>query len=273
MLTPYRYSELGSVNHQLLNEAADRLVADGYHLEIERRPGLFSRFDPNRVKPLEDLADTAGWLLLYGTAEIQEWLATLGQPIVNIGWIDGRLPVCAVYPDARAAGLHAAGLMCSRGYRDLAYLVAKVTSVGDRRAAEAFAEEASRLGARVKVAEHEGTPRSIAKVVCGLMASRPRPTGYLVGCSQAAITVQTCLQHAGLRIPEDAGVISMWNDTYLDFTYPSIARYRTDGRRMGRKAADLLLHQARHGQGRAQNVPFMPQFIEGGSVAPGTARD
>ena len=65
-----------------------------------------------------------------------------------------------------------------------------------------------------------------------------------------------------LTVPADAAVISMWHDVYLDFAYPPIARYRTDGRRMGRKAADFLLHQLRHGTGKVRKAPFMPEFVE-----------
>ncbi len=262
VLTPYRFSELGSSNHQLLNEAAERLGSAGYHLEIERHPGLFARFDPKVAQRLAALPGTAGWLLLYGTSEIQSWLASLGLPLVTAGLLVEDAPVSAVYPDTQAAGRHATGVMWSRGYRDLVYLVAKVTSVGDRRAMDAFIQEAARLGARARVVEHGGTMESIARAMCALLASRPQPTGFLVGCSHAAITVQACLQHAGIRIPTEAAVISMWHDVFLEFAYPPIARYRTDGRQMGRKAADFLLHQMQHGNGKVRKAPFIPEFIE-----------
>lgn len=199
---------------------------------------------------------------MYGTHEIQSWLANLRLPLVTVGLQSEDAPVSAVYPDTRAAGRHAAGVLWSRGHRDLVYLVAKVTSAGDRRAADAFAREAVRLGARVKVLEHGGTLESIVRCMCDLLASRPRPTGFLVGCSHTAITAQGCLQHAGIRVPADAAVISMWHDVFLEFAYPPIARYRTDGRRMGRKAADFLLHQLRHGTGKVRRAPFMPELVE-----------
>ena len=91
VLTPYRFSELGSSNHQLLNEAAERLGNAGYHLEIERHPGMFARFDPKMARRLAALPGTAGWILLYGTPEIQGWLADLGLPLVT-GMISQSMP-------------------------------------------------------------------------------------------------------------------------------------------------------------------------------------
>lgn len=60
VLTPYRFSELGSCNHQLLNETTERLGNSGYHLEIERHPGIFTRFDPKMAERLAALPGTAG---------------------------------------------------------------------------------------------------------------------------------------------------------------------------------------------------------------------
>jgi DNA-binding LacI/PurR family transcriptional regulator len=63
-----------------------------------------------------------------------------------------------------------------------------------------------------------------------------------------------------------ASVICGWDDFVLDFTVPPITRYRIDPDVYGRKAAELLLKQIRHGVGKIKEIGLMPELISGGTL-------
>jgi DNA-binding LacI/PurR family transcriptional regulator len=98
------------------------------------------------------------------------------------------------------------------------------------------------------------------------MAQTPRPTAVLVSWPEHTFSVLGFLLRQGLRVPEDAAIISRSDDQYLNFSIPSVARYSVDSERMGRKGAELLLDQIHHGAGKIRTVSIMPEFIPGDSL-------
>lgn len=61
-------------------------------------------------------------------------------------------------------------------------------------------------------------------------------------------------------------MLAGWDDWLLDFTVPTMARYRNDEKARGRKIGDLILSQIRHGPGKVRSVLLMPEFVPGGTV-------
>jgi DNA-binding LacI/PurR family transcriptional regulator len=272
ILTPYALARMGSIENQLIETLSERVTAAGYRLEAECHPRIFENFQPEKLVHLDTLPGTAAWLLFLATEEIQRWFAATGRPAVVVGQVHHGVPLSSICSDTPAAARHAAGLLCSRGHRDLVYLIANLTSLGDRHASEAFVAEARRLGARARIVNYDNDAPSVGRVVQGLIASRPRPTGYVIGASEVAIAVLCHLQTAGIRVPMEAGVVALWADERLDFTFPTIARYHTDGRMMGRNISRALLDLIRHGPGRVRSIEIMPEFVTGGSIGSGGLR-
>lgn len=266
VLTPFSSAVMGSIDHELFEVLSEHVTKAGYLLQIEHHPNLFENFQPAKLARLDSLPDTAAWVLFYATESIQRWFAACGRPTVVAGQVHDALPLSGIYPDSGAAARHVAGLLCSRGHRELAYLIANLTSIGDRLASEVFVMEARRLGARARIVNYDAGDPSAGKAIMGLIASKPRPTGYVVGASELAITVLCHLQAAGLRVPADASVIALWDDFILNCTYPVIARYHTDGKLLGRHIGKTVMDLIRHGTGKVRSIPIMPEFVAGGSV-------
>lgn len=268
VLTPFGLRQGSSTENLIFEELAARLSPAGYRLEIEHHPGVFRNYQSAKLAHLDALPDTAAWLLMYTTESIQRWFVESGKPTLLLGRAYDGLALSSIYPDSAAAAHHAAGLLFSRGHRELVYLIANLTSIGDRIASEVFMAEARKLGARARIVSYEAGSEPVAKMMRDLIACRPRPTGYVVAASETAITVLCHLQSAGIRVPSAASVIAMWDDALLDSTFPTMARYRTNGKAYGRKAAEILLDLIRNGAGSVWTQSIVPEYVAGGSVGP-----
>ena len=69
--------------------------------------------------------------------------------------------------------------------------------------------------------------------------------------------------NAGVRIPAEAAIIAGWDDMFLHFTIPTLAHYRIDGEKAGRKTAGLLIDLLKHGLGKIRSVRILPEFVPG----------
>lgn len=272
LLTPYQPASHSSYVREILTAAEERLASAGYRLESECHPRVYERFQPSQLARLDALPDTAGWMLAYTTPAIQEWFANCGRPTAVLGRVANGLPLSSVFADLEAVGRHAAGLFHSRGHREMVYLITNVTSLSDKLAAETFVAEARRLGARTRIVNHDQEPEAVNRCVMDLLASRPRPTAFFAGSNETSITLLCHLLAAGVRIPAEASVLSAAHDYHLQMTFPSIACYRTNGRVMGLRIGQLLIDLIRRGSGKVRAIPVMPEFVEGGTVAPSPAR-
>jgi DNA-binding LacI/PurR family transcriptional regulator len=266
VLTPFRFTAHNTSDFDLLEILHERASSVGYRIEIEVHRGIYQKFQASRLERLDAQPDTAGWLLYYSTASIQRWFARRARPTVVIGRVHGDLPLSCVYPDTGAAVRHAVGRLHAAGHKDMIYLIESLTSLGDRIASEVMVEEARRLGARARVVSYDGNPDAIRKTLLDLLAARPRPTAFVSGAPGIAITLLCHLLAAGVRIPTEAAVVTLWDDVNLEDTFPTIARYRTDGKLMGRKVENVLTDLLRHGTGKTRAIPVMPEFVPGGSA-------
>lgn len=267
VLTPFSFAGWNTTAYELLEALSERISTAGYRIEIEHHRGIFEKFQASGLARLDAKPDTAAWILFYATAPIQRWFATCGRPTIVVGRVYDELSLSCIYPDTAAAARHAAGRLYSCGHREMVYLIENLTSLGDRMASEVFVTEVRRLGAQARIVGYNGDPPSVRKAVLDLMATRPRPTAFFSGSPGIAITVLCNLLSAGIRVPAEAAVITLWDDVNLDVTAPTIARYRTDGKVMGRKLERALMDLVRHGPGKVRVMPMVPEFIAGESIS------
>lgn len=262
VLTPHSLSGMGAVLLAMIESVTERVAKAGFRLEYEHHPRLFTRHEPAQLRRLDALPDTAAWLLFYSTERMQRWFAEGGRPCVVVGSLHPGVQLPCLHTDAEATGRHAAGLLCARGHRELAYLT-DFTSRGDRLCAEAFLAAAQRLGAQARIVKHEPEVAALRRTLTELLALRPRPTGFVVGAPEHCLTALCHFLNARVRIPTEAALISAWDDLSLRYTVPTVAHYRVDGAKMGRKIAKMLLDQLKHGIGKLHSVRAMPEFVAG----------
>ena len=272
VLTPYPAMAHGSVTGALLNETAERLEPAGFRLVIECHPGLFRRFRRLALEQLQALPDTAAWILAYAPPPMQRWFASRELPTLVLGRSAEDVPLPSVELNYDAVGRHAAGMFHARGHRDMVYLIDQATSLGDRAVAQSFVAEARRLGANARVVSYEMEPSAIQRCMAALLGCRTRPTAYCVGSSDTTLSVLCHLQAAGVKVPDEASIISCWDDRALDLTFPAISRYHYSSRLLGRVTADTALSLITSGGAPTRNA-LLPDFLPRASLGPGPSPD
>jgi DNA-binding LacI/PurR family transcriptional regulator len=267
-LSPLPLKAIDLVTQIILNGLQDRLSAEGYHFEFESHPSLFRRFTARRLEKLLEQPDTAGWILLWASLEIQKWFADRKLPCIVTGSVHPGVSLPNVEFDFRAVCRHAVGRFVSRGHECIALLSRKTSNASELASEAAFLEaaQASRrpVHARVIVCDH--TRAAICQALDRLIGAASRPTGLLVSLPEQVLTVTGHLQRRGLRIPQDMAVISRVSDSYMDFLVPAVARYRLDTERFSRESANLILRVVKHGAGHVSSLKIMPEFVPGESL-------
>jgi LacI family transcriptional regulator len=268
VLTPFELFSWASTDHLILNGLTERLTNSGLQVQIEHRPGVHTHFNPGALKSLNSLPDTAAWVLLHASEQIQRWFVESGRPTVNVGKPAEGLFLAAAYPDTVASGRHAAGSFFRLGHREMVVLRANVTSAGDHLCSGAFVQEATKLGARARIATHDGSPESVSRCLLDLISSRPRPTAFFAGANEVAISTLCHLQAAGIQVPAEASLISAWDDFHLRMAYPQVSRYHIDGLRLGQKVAGLVIDMVHRKHRDGEQLALIPEFISAGSTGP-----
>jgi LacI family transcriptional regulator len=266
VLVPCALPALGSTTNAWLNVLGERLGSAGYRLEFEQRPRLFRGHSPEALARLNALPGTRAWLLLSAPESMQTWFATERIPCLLADPGVAGLPLSSVFANQQAVGRHAAGLFYQRGHRDLACFLAEPADRNDQLCAEAFIQEAGRLGARGRIITHAADAASVRSALTRLLEARSAPTGFFPTRPEDGLTLLCHLQNAGLRVPADVSMIAAREDQFHRHTVPEFARYGVDGTKLGTKAAGILLDLIQHGAGKLRTISIMPEFIAGGTL-------
>ena len=131
---------------------------------------------------------------------------------------------------------------------------------------KSFKDAAARLQpgrAEVRIAHHDGTREGLCRQFGTLLRHQPAATGFLVSGAKNALAALGLLLRQGLRLPQDAALISRDDDSFLQFVVPSIARYSTDPTLFARKVSRLALRLVRGGAVPPQDIRVMPRFVPG----------
>lgn len=265
-LAPFSHWKMGAVHHAILEGLSHRVDSRKLRVEFESRPQLFTSYRPQELERLAALPNTAGWVLFFSTEPMQRWFAESGIPCVVAGRLHDDFQLPCAYPDNEAVAKHAIGLLVARGHRNVVYLIARQTSLGDRLAAEAFREQARMLGATVQRVEYDGDPDSIRRAMNSVLATRPTPTACYLTCPEDAVTALCHSLKAGIQIPGQLDFLVGWDDPILDYTVPPLTHYRFDGSQMGRQIGTMLLHRIENRGPKAKETSFLGEFFAGGTL-------
>jgi DNA-binding LacI/PurR family transcriptional regulator len=253
------------------NALREHVERESFRLQYEGHPDLYDRFSAKRMKELAFQPDTAAWVLLNTTREIQEWFASSGLPCVVTGSCHEGVDLPNVEFDYSAACFHAVHLLASRGHEHLVYVIQARLNASDQSAVRGFLEAANRFPRlKATVTRHDGTREGICQALRSLLQGSPKPMGYLVSLAEHTLTTLGFLQSQGVRVPADASVICCIDSPFLDFHIPSVAQYHIDCVKSGHAVGALAVNVIRHGAGRSRHVKIVPEFVPGQTLAPGS---
>jgi DNA-binding LacI/PurR family transcriptional regulator len=263
-LSPRPKEENDHASQVVENAVREYLGQEGFHLEFECRRDIYQRFSAKRLEGLTSQANTAAWLLLHSTPAMQKWFASSGLPCVVTGSCHEGITLPNVEFDFFESSYHAFHQLLTNNGRHLVMVAPERRNASEKAAVRGFLAAAERFPRiQVSVTRHDGSRSGICRSLEPLCKSANRPTGFLVMLPEHALTTLGFLYSKGIRVPEDASVISRTSSQFLDFCIPTIAHYAIDCVKFGEAAAALALEVVRHGPGRLRSVKLLPSFIPG----------
>lgn len=265
ILSPYPSDSFTSAHLMMFEGLRTTANSAGYGVEFEYRPKLFKMRGATGFSRLDMLPDTAGWVLMYSTLPIQRWIASRGCPGVVFGTLYPGLELPCLHIDTEASARHAAGLFHARHHRRMVFLLPEFTSLSDRLSGAAFVTEARRLGSHAVIASYKPEVADLRRTLDHLLVMRPRPDAFFSNCPEHSMTVLCHLRQAGLAVPDDVAILCGCDDPFLEHAVPSIARYRFDHAKAGRRIGGMLLDAIQNGTGKCPHLKLLPDFVAGGT--------
>jgi LacI family transcriptional regulator len=246
------------------DDIREHLAEAGLHLEVHVNRSCFVRHPAKDLEELMGRLKPAGWVLLQSTLAMQQWFSKRRVSAVIAGSRHAGVNLPFVDIDHRALCRHAVGRFLSKGHRRLAFISLDSGLAGDLESEHGFLEGIRASGAAEGlVARHNGTPSDIRKRVDALTSKASAPTGFLVSKAYHALTVLGQLQRSGIRVPQNASVISRDSETYLSHMVPEVTCYAANPETLAQGMSRALLEMISTGMMVSMERRVMPKFITG----------
>jgi DNA-binding LacI/PurR family transcriptional regulator len=156
--------------------------------------------------------------------------------------------------------------MAAKGYRRLVYLCPKSGVAGDLESEQGFQEAVGTIragGIESMVVHHDGSRDGVCARLDAVLARSELPTGFLVARAPHVLAALGHLLRQGLRLPQDAALVSRDDDPFFEFVVPKVTRYATDASQYARKLSRLVLQLADQGAIPTRDYRIMPRFLRG----------
>ena len=266
MLSPVALHSLRPFVMFLVDETRKCLAEAGYRLEVETGPRYYTQRPHKALESLVHEKSVACWNLFRATSQMQTWFAERGLPVVVDGSSHPGVRLPSVDLDYRATCRHAGGTLLAKGHRHITLLIESIRCAGDEESRIGFLESARAMPSvkpRLTVAEHNGTVAGICAKIDSLMRAPARPTALLVANSMYVLTVMGHLLRTGIHVPGDLAVISRDDDSFLNYSVPTVTRYSCSPAHFANKASHLILQVARGETVPHNRVLLVPELVKG----------
>lgn len=263
-------AELSRWQLLLVDALKEELLAQGVALEVVMEPGLATRSPGRRLERL--CADLAArkvdrWVLGGLSQAVQHWFLRTGKHAVVMGNAFRGVGLPFVNDDLRGTTRHAAGVFLGAGHRQIAYLLRRRKSAGERDEAEGFLSaftSSAYPGSTGKLIAHSGSVAAIRSRLEASLSGSQAVTALLVSHAEDLLVVMNWCLERGIRIPHELSLICYQWESYLERLYPVPACYHSDPREHARKLSRLLLQPP---PARRSPQPVIPRFLRNGTVA------
>lgn len=240
------------------------LAETGYRFEVHSSLAAYAAQPARALEVLTASLRAAGWVLYLSTEPMQRWFAEQRLPCLIAGSRYPGIVMPALDIDYRALCRHAVGLCLARGRIRLALVIPQPGAAGDIESEKGFLEAASKVPeAGAQVVRHDGSVQGLCSMVDRLLKRPAPPTAYLVAKPAHALTLVGHLIRRGVRVPDEAVVISRDDEPFLAHMVPAMARYAVDQARFARRASRLIHELLRGGSRQGRVWQLMPRFISG----------
>jgi DNA-binding LacI/PurR family transcriptional regulator len=246
----------------VLSGIEDYLLGEGYFFFVtshRHRPDLIDEY------PKTFLDRGVDGVIAVDTP----WNHKLPVPVVTVSGhnqVDGVTNI--VVNHQRASHLALAHLV-ELGHRRIAFIKGQDFSSDTEIRWKSNLEAAARLGIRIspkltaQLEEDSPSPHVGYKITKKLIKSREPFTAILAFNDVSALGAIRALFEAGLRVPDDVSVVGFDDIQSAEFQHPGLTTIRQPLRKMGKTAAEVVLHRVRtpSEERRRREIVVEPELI------------
>jgi len=268
LLTPKPLQSLPSSVVCWIDGLREQLSDASYHLQVHVSRSVYGSLNEHAVKMLTQTVRPAAWVLYQSTYQMQRRFSLAALPCVITGTRHQGIELPSVDLDYRAACRHAAGQFLARGHRRVVLINPESGTGGEQQSEQGFHEAFKQLPAsdvQASVVRHDGTVAGICGRLDTLFHKSAPPTALLVSRPVHVLTVIGYLLRRGIKVPQQVGVISRDDESFLEHVVPSVARYASLPSAFAQKLSAMVLEIADGGVLAAVDHRIMPDFVKGES--------
>lgn len=252
-----------------LEDTRQRLAEQGRNLQFVA-PDIFQLKHPQRrLKRLVREHPSAAWIL-YGTNEpIQRWFAEQGVPtfLYETPFPGVDLPFVAA--DWEAAAFHAGIQLVRQGHRRIGMLEYQECGPGLLAAEQGLKRALATVGVTERMMVfNDSSPVSVARSLDLAFRLKQRPTALIVTRASQLLTCYSWLASRGIKVPTDASLICLANDSWYVDLHPQVCHYQPDSQTMSRQIAKRVLELVATGQVVRDSILTPMEYVSGATIGP-----
>ncbi|MEQ1849991.1 MAG: substrate-binding domain-containing protein [Chthoniobacteraceae bacterium] len=245
----------------IIDALREELTGSGWTLELHVNRSCYSARPERALEKLVLHTPAAAWLLSGSGRPMQTWFLQHAVPCMVLGTCPDDLPLPFADADHRATCRHAGALFLRKGHRRLALVLPESGTGGDRESERGMRESLkNRPEASLLVLRHRDKAE-LCKLLDQALRSPARPTAFLVARAVHALTVCMHLMRRGLRLPQDAALLSRDDENFLAHTSPAIGRYGVNADTFARKVSHATRQLAEDGALASTALLLMPKLF------------
>lgn len=241
-----------------------------FHICIDKR-SFTQNCGVHLARVTQSALDVSCWVVPYTTRGMQNWFMSSKLPLIVVGSCFEGISLHSVDLDFYSVGLHAAGMLLSKGHHFLCMLTTgrpnageKLTELGFRNACRAHRSEAVEL----EIVSHNGSLDGLCRSLARLLDVKGAPTGFLVSGPHETLTLISWMAQRNLRMGVDYALISRSDDTFLSHLTPTVPCYRRDHKKFSVALTRLIQRISSEPNIPPTSVKVLPEFKPGKALMP-----
>lgn len=265
-LSPHR------IEHRItlleMEDTQVQLAEQGRSLQF-LSPNIFHLQRPERQ--LEHLVQTypsSAWILYITSGPIQRWFASKGLPALLYEWPFPGVNLPYVAADWEAAAFHAGLQLIRNGHRHIGIFEYDERRPGLVAEERGLQRALSTLGSegRLSIFKDDRSPAAVARALEQAFSLKDRPTALVFTRAVQVLTCFSWLVSRGIRVPADASVVALPNDSWYAEIHPPLSYYEPDTRAYSRDIARRVLELVNTGQITQRSLKVPLKYVAGATI-------
>jgi LacI family transcriptional regulator len=221
-----------------------RQIAIGATRYCHEHPGFRCRTASTEAIMMEDSEVIDGVIAIVDRPDPKHPSTRHSTPVVNVSTIAFPVPFPTVAIDNSALGRLAAEHLIVQGYRFFAYHMESRVYFSKERGlgfGEAIREAGSEFHIFDTGLHTSAAPRELHALTVNWLRQLPKPLGLFTHNDQRAAALMDLCRDAGLKVPEEVGIVGVDNDPLLaQLCRPSLTSVDPGASTVGFRAAEML---------------------------------